>query len=233
MSRTISLTVKEDQFMNAYVTMPKGAGPFPGIIMLHDAFGVNADIRSMADRLAKEGYVVVAPDLFHRTAPVGFEARYYQVPMVMPHVKAMKQEQINTDMQVAYKWLVSQDNVMENNIGAIGFSMGGKLSFIANSVLKLSASVSFYGGLLHKETGRVAKMKAPHLFVWAGKDEYIERTHVATVVDAMRAADKEFISIDMSRAAHGFFFDGHPAYDANASKETWGMVKEFFKNRLQ
>lgn len=233
MARTISLTVKDASPMNAYVAIPRGSGPFPAVIVFHDAFGLNTDVRNIADRLSKEGYVAIVPELFHRTAEGGFSARYYQVSIVMPHVNAMRQEHINHDMQAAYKWLRRQDNVNEDKIGAIGFSMGGKLAFIANTLLKLSASVSFYGGKLHREIARIPRLNAPQLFVWAGRDEHITRSHVATVIDAMDAADKDFTSVNISRVPHGFFIDGHPAYDAQAAKESWGIAKEFLKNKLQ
>lgn len=232
MSRTISLTVK-DSIMNAYVAVPRGSGPFPAVIVFHDAFGVNAEIRGVADKLAREGFVVIAPELFHRTAEPGFEARYYQVPAVMPHVNAMKQEQITEDMQAAFKWLRTQDNVNENGIGSIGFSLGGRFSFIANSQLKLKASVSVYGGQLHKELERVPKLRGAQLFVWGGNDEYISRTQSLAITNAVRDAGKDCVSLEFSNAKHSFFYAEHPAYDAGAAIQTWAVAKEFLKYHLQ
>ncbi len=231
MSRTISLTVK-DSIMNAHVAMPKGDGPFPAIILFHDAFGVNADMRMIADKFSREGFVVIVPELFHRTAPSGFEARYYQAPIVMPHVNAMRAEHTADDIQAVLKWLKTQDNVQYNKIGSVGFSMGGRLSFLANSTYGLSASVSVYGSQLHKETGKISGMRGSHLFAWGGKDEYIAATHVATVIDAMRSAGKDFVNMEFSAAKHGYFFDGHPSYDACAAKQTWAAMKEFLKCNL-
>ena len=218
--------------MNAYVAAPSGSGPYPGVVIFHDAFGVNADMRGLADKLSREGMVVIIPELFHRTAPPGFEARYYQVPIVMPHVTATKPEQINDDMQAALKWLRSQDNVYEHSIATLGFSMGGRLSFIANSVVKLAAAVSIYGGQLDRELDRVPKLRGAQLLVWGGRDEYISAAQSGAVIDAMRAANRDFISLECAQARHGFFFDGHPAYDAGASKQTWAVVKEFLKHHL-
>jgi len=76
MSYTITLQVKDASPMNAYVSHPNKEGSFPAIIVLQEAFGVNKHIRSIADRLAAERYIAIAPELFHRTAPAGFEAPY-------------------------------------------------------------------------------------------------------------------------------------------------------------
>lgn len=218
--------------MNAYVAVPHGGGPFPAVIIFHDAFGVNADMRGVADKLGREGIVAVVPELFHRTAPAGFEARYYQHSIAMPHVTATRHEQIVDDMQATLKWLSSQENVNENNIGTLGFSIGGRLSFIANSIVKLGASVSVYGGQLDKELDRVSKLRGAQLLVWAGRDEYIPATQSGAVIAAMRSANRDFVNLEFAHAGHGFFFDGHPSYDAGASKQAWGVIKEFLKHHL-
>ncbi len=225
--------MKDAPLMNAYVSTPRGEGPFPAIILFHDAFGVNINIRNVADKLASDGYLVVAPEMFHRTAAPGFEARYYQVSVVMPHTKALKSEQIADDIQSVYKWLTKQDNVDENKIGAVGFSMGGRMSFVANSLLNLAASVSFYGTSTDKEVEKAATQNGPSLFVWAAKDDTVSHAQVDKILEAMRAADKDFVNIEISKAGHGFFFDSHPGYDAQAARETWSMVSAFLKNKLQ
>ncbi len=230
-SRTISLTVNAS-VMNAYVAVPQGNGPFPAVIIFHDAFGVNGDMRGVAEKLAREGIMAVVPELFHRTAPAGFEARYYQHSIAMPHVTATRHEQIVDDLQATLKWLRSQENVQEDKVATLGFSIGGRLSFIANSIVKLAASVCVYGGQLDKELERVSKLRGAQLLVWAGRDEYIPATQSVAVVDAMRSANRDFTNMEFAQARHGYFFDGHPSYDAGASKQTWAVIKEFLKHHL-
>lgn len=232
MSRIISLTVRNAPAMQAHVAVPRGQGPFPGIILFHDALGVNAHIRKVADGLATEGFVVIAPELFHRTAPAGFEARPYQLALAMPHVKALKNEHLEEDMKAVHKWLSSQGNVAAHKLGAVGFSLGGKFSFIAHDVLKLSAAVSVYGGMLQKETARIKHLNGHHLFVWGGKDEYITADHANKVISGMKEHKKPYSTIEISDAGHGFFFDDNPGYNKHAAQETWGCIKAFFKSRL-
>src|SRR5271156_6055577 len=88
----VELTVADGTRMSAYVARPEQADLHPGLILLQEAFGVNHHIRSVAERFAAEGYVVIAPELFHRTAPPGFEGSYTDFPSVMPHLKAVTPE---------------------------------------------------------------------------------------------------------------------------------------------
>src|ERR1700761_9175499 len=89
MSNHVTLEVKNASSMNAYIALPEGEGPFPGIIVFQEAFGVNTYIRRVTDRLARNGYVAIAPELFHRTAPVGFTAGYTEFANIQEHFQAI------------------------------------------------------------------------------------------------------------------------------------------------
>src|SRR5580693_9448871 len=106
----LELAVADGTMMSAYVAYPAQGGPSPGLIVFQEAFGVNRHIRNVSDRFAAEGYVVIAPELFHRTAP-GFEGSYTDFPAVMPHVKAVTTETAEADIRSAYDWLCSNAHV--------------------------------------------------------------------------------------------------------------------------
>ena len=100
----VTLAVSDNTSMNAYVSRPEGDGPFPGMILFQEAFGVNHHIRSVADRMAKEWqYVVIAPELFHRTAP-GLQAGYDDYPSIAPHMEALTIEGLEADARAAYNF---------------------------------------------------------------------------------------------------------------------------------
>ena len=212
---------------------PGGSGPFPALMVFHEAFGVNAYIRGVADKLAGEGYMAIAPELYHRTAPPGFEARYYQFSMVMGHAQSIKTDEIISDVQAVYHWLQHQDKVKKDKIGCIGFSIGGRVAFIANSVLKLNASVSFYGGNIHAVADRAPMLSGHQLMFWGGRDQTIKTEHTDIVLKALRKAGKEFTNIEMSYAEHGFFCEEQPTYHPPLAKEAWGLAKEFLSSRLK
>ena len=232
MSFTVTLSVNEAPPMNAYVAKPNGDGPFPAVMVFQEAFGVNQNIRTVADRMAAEGYFAIAPELFHRTAPAGFESGYGDFSLVKPHLEALTTEKLIDDIQAVYVWLLTQQEVKKDKIGCIGFCVGGKVAFIANSLVPMAACVSFYGGGTHTIASRAATLGAPHLFFWGGKDQHIKQEHIAAITAAMVQEDKDFINVTISYADHGFFNNDRPAYHAAAAAEAWGMIKEFFRTKL-
>ena len=219
--------------MNAYVSTPWGTGPFPAVMVFQEAYGVNHHIKNVADRMAAEGYLAIAPELFHRTAPAGFESPYGDFAAVMPHFQALTTEGMINDVKATFDWLAGQSNVIKNKIGCIGFCMGGRVSFIANSAVPLAASVAFYGGGMHAVVDLAATLHAPQLMFWGGKDQHIKPEHVQTVIDAIKAAGKDYINVEISYADHAFFCDERPSYHPQAALESWGMTKAFLKNKLK
>ena len=232
MEQIVNLSVREANDMNAYVIIPEGDGPFPGVILFQEAFGVNAHIRDVAGRIAALGYVVIAPELFHRTAPAGWETGYDDFSLVMPHFSPLTADAIENDAWAAYEWLLGSEKVIKDKIGCIGFCLGGRAAFIANSGLPLAAGISYYGGYTHPLADRAVNLHGPHLFFWGGKDNHITEEHVNTVIDAVRNAGKEYINVVISYAPHAFHCDARASYHAQAASEAWGMTVAFLKNKL-
>jgi carboxymethylenebutenolidase len=227
----VELAVADGTRMTAYVARPERDGPHPGLLLFQEAFGVNHHIRSLSERFAAEGYVVIAPELFHRTAPAGFEGSYTDFAAVMPHVQAVTTESAEFDVQAAYEWLSSNAQVKAKEISSVGFCLGGRVSFIANSVVPLRAAVSFYGagiapGLLH----RAAKLAAPSLFIWGGLDKHIKPEHRKAVTEALSAQQKIYVNAEFSRADHGFFCDERAAYEPHSARQAWALTLEFLRS---
>ncbi|UOQ52146.1 dienelactone hydrolase family protein [Hymenobacter cellulosivorans] len=228
----VTLTATDNTQFQAYTAFPSIEGPHPGIILLQEAFGVNGHIRSVADRLAQAGYVVIAPELFHRSAPAGLEIPYTDFPSAAPHFQAITPEGLTADVQAAYAWLRAQGGVTDK-IGSIGFCLGGRVSFLTNMVVPLSAGVSYYGGGTHHLAGRAAELHAPHLFFWGGQDTHIPKEQIDTVTAALDAAGKPYINTVISYAEHGFHCDERPSYNADAAQEAWALTLAFFQEKLR
>ena len=228
----VALHAPDGTGLQAYTAFPSTAGPHPGIILLQEAFGVNGHIRNVADRLAAAGYVVIAPELFHRSAAPGLEIPYNDFPSAAPHFQAITPEGLTADLQAAYGWLQAQDNVTDK-IGSVGFCLGGRVSFLANAVLPLAAAVSYYGGGTQHLKDRAADLHAPHLFFWGGLDQHISKVHITEVIDAVEAAGKPYINTVISYADHGFHCDERPSYNADAAAEAWAMTLAFFQEKLR
>lgn len=228
---TVELAVSDGTRMNAYVARPQQAGKHPGLLLFQEAFGVNHHIRSVGDRFAKQGYAVIAPELFHRTAPPGFEGSYTDFAAIMPHMQAVTPENVEKDVRSAYDWLRSKAQVESGDISCIGFCMGGRVSFIANSILPLHAAASFYGGgIAPALLDRASKLHAPMLLIWGGKDKHIPAEQRRAVVDSLSAADKIFVNAEFSRADHGFFCDERAAYEPYSARQAWALTLEFLRS---
>jgi len=228
----ITLPVADGTEMDAYLAFPEGEGSFPAIILLQEAFGVNQHIRNIAERLCQEGYAVIAPDLFHRTAK-RIEIDYNDFPAAMPHYQAITKDNLAADLKAAFAWLQEQKNIKPDKIGSVGFCLGGRVSFVANTVLPLAAAVSYYGGGLDTLASEAVHMHAPHLFFWGGKDTHIPPEKIDTIINAVKAAGKDYINTVISYADHGFHCDERGSYHPLAAKEAWATTLAFFANRLQ
>ena len=230
----VTLAVDDGTQMNAYSARPVGEGPFPGIIVLQEAFGVNAHIRDMVARFAIEGFIAIAPELFHRTGP-GFEGSYTDFTAVMPHMQALNDADTTADLAAAHAWLVGQSC---ENTAAVGYCMGGRAAFLAAATLPLDASASYYGGGIAPGPrgpgllGRLGDVACPLLFFWGGLDKHIGSDAIRTIDDALIAAGKDYITVVMSKADHGFFCDERASYSADASAAAWPMTLAFLRLHL-
>ena len=227
----VELAVADGTRMAAYVARPERGGPHPGLLVFQEAFGVNRHIRNVCDRFAEEGYVAIAPELFHRTAPPGFEGSYTDFPAVMPHTRAVTTDTAEMDLRSAYEWLRSKAEVRANEISSVGFCMGGRVSFLANSVVALRAAVSFYGGgIAPGLLDRAAKLRAPSLFIWGGLDKHITPEHRKAVAEALTAQQKIYVNVEFSRADHGFFCDERAAHEPHSARQAWALTLEFLRS---
>ena len=112
--------------------------------MFQEAFGVNAHMRDVTERFAREGYLSISPELFHRTAP-GLEAGYNNFAEVMPHMQALTDAGLEADVRAAYEWLEESD-AKDLMIGSTGYCLGGRTSIQAALTVPLNCAVSYYGG---------------------------------------------------------------------------------------
>jgi carboxymethylenebutenolidase len=229
-----TLAVADGSSMQAFVARPEEKRSFPGMLVFQEAFGVNAHIRDVAQRIAQEGYVAIAPELFHRSAAPGLEVRYDDFSSAMPHMKALTEQGLSDDVRASYEWLRDSSHVVPDRIGSIGFCMGGRVSFLANATIELRAAISFYGGAIAPALlPRAANLHAPMLFFWGGLDKHIPQDQIRSVIDAVKAAGKPHINVEISDADHGFFCDARPSYNPVAAKEAWSLVTSFLEAHVK
>jgi carboxymethylenebutenolidase len=210
--------------MRAWVARP-AAPARRGLLVLQEAFGVNAHIRDVANRFAERGFLAIAPELFHRSAP-GFEGDYDNFPATMPHLQALTVDGLDADIRAAFAWLNNAG--VGDNTAAIGYCLGGRVAFLANSALPLKAAASYYGGRLPTVAGRAPRLSGPHLFAWGGRDHHIPESDRRAIVHAVSEAGKPFIDVLFSNADHGFFCDARSSYSPDAAAQAWQLTIAFF-----
>ncbi len=237
-TQRVSLSVSDGTTMPAYVARPDSAGSHPGLLVFQEAFGVNAHIRDVTERFARNGYAAIAPALFHRTDP-DFEGSYTDFAPVRQHMQALTEAGLSADVQAAYDWLTADSGGQCRIVGSVGYCLGGRVSFLADSVLPLQASVSYYGGGIAPNPNspgllsRVPDLHAPILFFWGGKDAHIPPEQIRAIEDALRAAEKPYTQVVFSEADHGFFCDARAAYAPEAARQSWALTLTFFESYLR
>jgi len=231
------------QQMPAYLAKPEGQGKWPGVLVFQEIFGVNHHIRSVADRVAAEGYVVLAPEIFYRTAP-GLELGYDQEGLtkgigLMGQVKA---SEAIADVAAAKKALESRSDVGGKGIGAMGFCFGGHLTYLAACELPIAAAASFYGGGIAVSSPgaetpttveRTPKIKGRILCLFGEKDGYIPLDQVDKIRTALEKNKIRHDVVVYPGVGHGFFCDERADYDKKSADDAWQRVTSLFASELK
>ena len=233
----VTLQVSDGTSMRAYVARPQGT-PKAGLMVFQEAFGVNAHIRDVTERFAREGYLAIAPELFHRTAP-GLEAGYSDFGAVMPHMQALRDPSLEADFRATYDWLKNSSGAPGLKIAAAGYCLGGRCACQASIILPLACGVSYYGGgigpsqMFPNLMDRLKDLQAPMLFFWGGLDQHIGQDQIRAVQNKLTEKKKQFINVEISFADHGFFCDARPSYNAEAAAEAWSLTHAFLNQHTQ
>ena len=215
--------------MDVYVTYPEGTLIYPAIILLNEGFGVNAHMRSVAERLCNEGYAVFIPDLFHRNGRQNAIRLWRFIPLAtLPYIESVTTESLLMDLKITFIALQSMRNVNREKVGALGFGYGGRYSYLANSWLPLSAGVSFYGIGIDKILTGSREQHSPHLFFWGGRDRNTSNAQVGRIGEALSSKEKQYTSVVISYADHGFFSDERSSYHPLAARQAWAQTLAFF-----
>lgn len=230
-SQHVELRVDDGTTMLAWLAEPAGEKPKRGIMVLPEIFGVNAHIQDVTNRFAALGFSALSPELFHRTAPPKWECSYGDFPTAMPHMQAVKEPSLESDVRATYDFL-KNNTAVGDNIASVGYCMGGRASFLANSTVPLKAAISYYGGNMPSLLHRVKKLSAPMLLFWGELDSHIPAEHRDQVTKAMQEEKKEYVNVVFSYANHGFFCDARQSYQPNAAKLSWSLAQSFLDSHL-
>jgi carboxymethylenebutenolidase len=215
--------------ISAYITRPKGNEAHPAVLVVHEWDGIKEQIRDVARKFAKAGYVALAPDLLSR---YGGTSSFSTEEAAIAAGRKLDDEMITKDLTGGVTYLKGQSFVRANRIGVIGFCWGGGKALLFTTRSKdLSASVIYYGSN-PANLEEVKNISAPVLGQYGGADERITSA-VPKLDEAMKKYGKSFEYKIYPGAPHAFNSDLSPSYREDAAKEAWGRTLEFFKTHLQ
>ncbi len=216
-----------DETVQATLYMPKGEGPFPALVVIHEWWGLNDWVKQQASNLADQGYVALAIDLYRgQVATTPDEA--HQIMRGVPEDRA------NRDLLAATAYLRSLKEVNGKRVGAIGWCMGGGYALdLAVADPKLKVAVINYGHLASDKT-TLKKIHASILGIFGGQDKGISVADVHTFETAMTALDKKVDIHIFLDAGHGFENpNNEQAYRAEDTAKAQKMTQDFLQKNLK
>ena len=214
--------------LEGYLAVPEsGSGPFPAVLMIHEWWGLNQDIAALADALAEEGFVVLAPDAFRGSVA--------QTPQnARRQVTETPREQIFADLDAALDFLMDHPRVNENRVGSIGFCFGGTHSmFLGTRNSDLAAVATFYGGGPITDASNLGELgrEAPVLGVFGEEDGSIPVSEVEQFEAALERRNADATITIYPGVGHAFV--GSENYDQGGTAEAaWNQMVRFFEENL-
>ena len=196
---------------------PDDDAPKPGVVVIHEGNGITAQVIRCSERLAREGYLVVVPDFFHRLG--GPEARDMR-----ELIYGVTPEQRHTDLATATAHLRA---LGATSVGVLGFCMGGTFAYAAGRAareLGVDAVVSFYGAGIVRQPG---DLQCPAVIFYGGIDRWISPEDI----DVVRARHGDAVIV-YDDARHGFMRDGSNDWSEPASADAWSRLLTHFREHL-
>jgi len=221
-----------DGEMSGFLARPKEEGKYPSVLVIMEAFGLNDHIKGVATRLAGEGYVALAPDMYYREADavVGYD----QLPEAIRLMTGLRDDKIVADVSAAVSYLQGLSFVRAERIGITGFCMGGRITFLsAATIPAIKAAVPFYGGGIGGLLDRAAGISCPMLLFFGDQDAFIPNEEVATIGRTLGDLHKAAEVKVYPGAPHGFFCDQRDSYRADAATDAWGRLTAFLAQHLK
>jgi carboxymethylenebutenolidase len=226
-----------DGHIPAYAARPDGAGPFPTVLVIEEIFGVHEYIKDVCRRLAKAGYLAVAPELYARLADLSKMTDPQQI--IRDVISKAPDATLLGDLDATAAWAQSHGDGDPRRLAVTGFCRGGRdvwLYAAHNRVLK--AAVAWYGPVGGTPTPiqpRTAldvapDLQCPLLGLYGGADPSIPQEQVQEAARAARAAGKQVEIVVYPDAPHGFHADYRPSYHHDAAEDGWRRMLGWFRS---
>lgn len=223
--------------MPAYRAMPEKGGTFPIVLVVQEIFGVHEHIKDICRRLAKLGYLAVAPELYARQGDVSKMADTQEIFKVVSRVP---DAQVMADLDAAADWAGKSGKGDLKRLGITGFCWGGRIVWLyAAHSQQLKAGVAWYGRLVGQASDLqpqhpidvAAKLKAPVLGLYGGADTGIPIETVERMRQTLKAAGGGSEIVVYPDVPHAFHADYRPSYRKEAAQDGWKRMLEWFQRQ--
>lgn len=231
----VKIPVKDGE-MPAYRAMPAQGGPFPTVLVVQEIFGVHEHIKDICRRLAKEGYLAVAPELYARQGDVSKETDIQK--LISTVVSKVPDEQVMSDLDATVAWAKKSGKGETSKLAVTGFCWGGRIVWLyAAHNPDLKAGVAWYGRLVGMTNELqpkyplelVEELKAPVLGLYGGADMGIPNDTVEKMQKALKDAGKPSEIVLYPDTPHGFHADYRPTYRKDKAEDGWKRMLAWFK----
>lgn len=239
LAETMSFSGDHGDIIGGYMARPLGSGPYPGVVVIHEAFGLVEHTKELVRKFAAHGYISIAPDLYYREGPGDPE----KVLAAVRQKGGAPDSRVIGDLEGAITALRSVVTC-NGKIGCIGHCSGGRhtLLFACNSK-NLAAAVNCYGGRVVTEEltpnqpkaviDMVADLSCPLLGLFGEADSNPSPEHVARLEEAVKKYNKEYeFKSYPPDTGHGFFADYRPSYRQESAVDGWQRIFDFLDRHL-
>lgn len=210
----------------AFVAWPRGDRPAPAVLVVHEWWGLNAQIRRTARQLARQGYVAIVPDLYH--GEVAADAEDAHILM-----RGLDDESAMADLDAALAWLAAEPRTRASHVGVVGFCMGGRLAEMTGiRSERIGAVVMFYGRPV-TDAKELEKLRAPLMGHFGAEDRGIPADRVAKLEEALKQAGKDAQIFTYAGAGHAFMNDERDSFHPDASRQAWARTLAFLQQHLK
>lgn len=231
----VKIPVKDGE-IPAYRAMPAKGGPFPVVLVVQEIFGVHEHIKDICRRLAKLGYLAVAPELYARQGDVSKETDIQKI--IADVVSKVPDAQVMSDLDAAVAWAKKSGQGDTTKLAVTGFCWGGRIVWLyAAHNPDLKAGVAWYGRLTGMTNDLqpkypldlVGELKAPVLGLYGGADTGIPNESVEKMQKALKDANKPSEIVLYPDTPHGFYADYRPTYRKDKAEDGWKKLVAWFK----
>jgi carboxymethylenebutenolidase len=229
-----SIEAADGGHFDAYCAVPDRE-PAPGVLLFQEIFGINDNIRGLAEKLAAAGFLVLAPDMFWRLEPRFERKDESGLADAMSMVHRLDFTLARADMAATLTQLRAMPGCT-GRVGAVGFCLGGTLTFLAAATAKpdgrgLDAAVPYYGSGIHEMLELVPAVECPMLLHYGDEDPYITAEQIAQVEQAL--ADRKDVTVHHYDAGHAFSnWDAPSMYRAEPAELAWTRTLAFLAEQL-